>query len=148
MAKRRSQKRRRETNDFSNRRLPFDPVDFYHPRQLEFSFMREVEDRRMYHPEGRFAPAKALNGPRYRVGVVEQPKPRKTSLNRDRFASLRNLWSTVPSRIGFLEPSRVMICVRRKIREEVLHALRKTGRSGQKKPRFTEYSQISCKRRK
>lgn len=45
---------------------------------------------------------------------------------------------------SFSSPSRVIICIRRKIRKEVLHALKKSGKSGQRNPRRTAYSNIRC----
>lgn len=37
-----------------------------------------------------------------------------------------------------------LVCAKRSARKEVLHALGKTGKSGQKKPRFNENSSIRC----
>lgn len=37
-------------------------------------------------------------------------------------------------------------CARRNIRKQVLHAFGKTGKSGQKKPKFNEQSSINCKK--
>lgn len=54
---------------------------------------------------------------------------------------------TIPHQIGFVEPKRVVICVRRQRRREVLHALRVAGRGGVgrgRKRHTNEYSQISC----
>lgn len=42
----------------------------------------------------------------------------------------------------------IEICVARRIRQEVLHALNQTGKSGQNKPRFTAASFVHCKRKK
>lgn len=54
------------------------------------------------------------------------------------------LYSSLPA----VEPAlkgRTLTCVRRKVREEVLHALRKTGKRGQKSPRWNLQSKIKCK---
>jgi len=50
------------------------------------------------------------------------------------------------TRIGFQYPWQVMICVRRKRRKEVLHALKKTGGRGapHKKPRRNYWSEVRC----
>jgi len=49
-------------------------------------------------------------------------------------------------RVGFSHPWQVIVCVRRKRRREVLHALRKTGRGGskQRKPRRNFWSEVRC----
>lgn len=52
------------------------------------------------------------------------------------------------ARIGFDRPQSMSICERRKRRREVMFARRKNGRGGQRKPRWSEYSYLSCKRRK
>jgi len=41
-------------------------------------------------------------------------------------------------------PLKPLICAKRQIRKEVLHAFKKTGKSGQKRPRYTEHSDIHC----
>lgn len=53
----------------------------------------------------------------------------------------------VSRRLGFHAPWQVVICVRRKRRREVMHALRIAGRSGvgrNKKHRRNFYSQVRC----
>lgn len=55
-------------------------------------------------------------------------------------------WRDVPSQVSFADPARIVACVRRKRRAEVLHALNKTGRgSGSGKKRRTYSSDISCR---
>lgn len=39
---------------------------------------------------------------------------------------------------------KTIICARRKQRKEVLHALKKTGQTGQRRPRRNQYSNIKC----
>ena len=41
-------------------------------------------------------------------------------------------------------PLKAIVCAKRQIRKEVLHAFRKTGKTGQKRPRRTEHSDIQC----
>lgn len=51
-----------------------------------------------------------------------------------------------PHRIGFAAPAAVVTCVRRKVRRQVLHALRRTGKgSGHGKKRRTPLSNIHCR---
>jgi len=46
------------------------------------------------------------------------------------------------------EDSQTMVCVSRSERREVLHALRKTGKAGQKRPVYNWKSEIHCKKRR
>ena len=46
--------------------------------------------------------------------------------------------------LGFSDSRKVLTCVRRTVRKQVLHALGKTGKSGQKKPKWNETSYIHC----
>lgn len=48
------------------------------------------------------------------------------------------------SRLAFSIPRNVLICIRRKQRKQVLFATGKAGKSGQKKPKWTEDSFIRC----
>lgn len=43
-------------------------------------------------------------------------------------------------------PEETVVCVRRSQRREVLHALRKTGKAGQKSPKYNRQSKIHCKK--
>lgn len=55
-------------------------------------------------------------------------------------------YSTVSERLAFNIPKRLEMCIRRGVRKEVLHAKRKTGQKGQRKPVRNFWSAISCKR--
>lgn len=104
-----------------------------------FPDLTEIEDRRRWHPLGQAAPAHGLSKPRHRLKMSE-PLPR----NRDAFRdAIRPKVS--PSITAFSVPLPVAICVRRQRRKEVLHALNKTGKVGQKRPRRSEYSSVSCR---
>jgi len=126
-----SNKRRdtsRIANDFS---LPFDM-----PSPRSMTYLSEIEDRRNYHPSGVTSPARSFSRPQHTL-VTPGPK------NPDRVGnSIRS--STLPSAVAFQAPTKVLVCVRRHIRKEVLHALQKTGKSGQKRPRRSYYSDIHC----
>lgn len=50
----------------------------------------------------------------------------------------------LPSKIMFASPDRVIVCVRRKKRREVLFAKRRTGRGSRGPRRFNRFSQIRC----
>lgn len=53
----------------------------------------------------------------------------------------RNLQTRAP--LGVRIPNYIAICIRRKVRKEVLHAKRKAGK-GHKQPRRNEWSSIKC----
>lgn len=138
-----AKKRRRANPDsFANHRLPT-----FHATPVPYSspFLRQIEDRRFFHPEGFRAPAQTIRSRRSRSLVVSQPSRR--ALQSATRSTMRSwLPGTLPSGIRFQAPEDVVICVRRSIRREVLHAFRKTGRRGQRKPRFSFHSKIKCRR--
>lgn len=142
MGKSSKSKRRRDNFSIANRRLPA----LYVVRPISQSqFLSQFEDRRRWHPEGRYAPAVSFSNTRHRLRVVE-PTPRaQVQVPRGRFSRMP-LRQSVPVRVGFQAPDRVLICVRRQRRKEVLFAKNKTGRVGQKTPRFNFYSSVSCRR--
>lgn len=120
-----------------NRRSISSPVNvqrYVVVRRVVPSPVTLVEDRRFYNPLGSYAPARSLNR-RSRLVIVSP------NVNKSRpVSSFR-----VPSAIGFDVPSRVAVCVRRKQRKEVLHALKFTGKgSGGGKHRRTYWSGVSC----
>lgn len=89
----------------------------------------EVEDRRQHYPAGR--------------------------QNRPAASSRRHLVKTKPTKLSafaqkaiqaFNYPNSVMICVRRKIRKEVMHALGKSGKGSrfQRKPKYNRHSKVRC----
>lgn len=108
--------------------------------------LSEIEDRRRHHPLGPNQPAKQLSG-----HPVKPHKVKSTVTRVKRAADGRPMKSRVavvgvPARLRFAVPLRTIVCVRRKVREEVLHALRKTGKGARrsKKARRNVYSHISC----
>lgn len=141
MARNRSRVRR-EDNTFASRRLP-DLNSYVTP--VPYNRLRLYEDRRYWHPEGLYSPARSFSQSRHRLRHTTQPRPRGARLNKQYNPSRLN-FGTLSHRIGFRNPDRVLICVRRQQRREVLHARRKTGRRGQRRPRFNWYSKISCRR--
>lgn len=110
----------------------------------------QTEDRRKFHPDGRgHRPARLINGSRVpphkvkntltKARVIRGPggRPMKTK----KLSSL-----ALPHRIKFALPAKTLICIKRKIRSEVLHAFNKTGKGGARRnrPRRNSFSQISC----
>lgn len=140
MARRGSRARQRDTNDISSHphttihitpkllpalrlRPAIDTV-----RAIKRSHLNQsLEDRRRHHPLGVHAPP-AVKHHRGARRIVATPGALSRSLQR------------------FKLPLQVMVCLRRKARREVLHALHRTGKGGARKNRRrNEYSDISCK---
>lgn len=85
----------------------------------------------------------------------------------DPISTGRNEWSNAPRKLAatptgeqleLFEPAALavgerlpgpidpeLVCARRTVREQVLHALGHSGKSGQKKPRYTNASKVRCK---
>lgn len=88
------------------------------------------EDRREFHPEGIYRPARALRS-----------RALTTTLITPRSSSVRKV-----SRTSFSFPKEIPVCVRREQRKEVLHALGRVGGGPRRRPRRNLLSNISCKR--
>lgn len=96
------------------------------------SLLRQIEDRRSFYPEPATRPALLFSGAKHSL-IASTPKK-----------ATKRAKSRVPSQVAFYAPSQVLVCVRRKRRKEVLHALRKTGKRGQRRPRRNSLSHIRC----
>lgn len=100
---------------------------------------REIEDRRTYHPQRAQRPARSIDKPVHRLVITKGPEHPPT-----RKPSQAKL-SALPHRVQFQAPKKVLICVRRQARKEVLHALNKTGKGARARQRHqTPYSRIKC----
>lgn len=86
------------------------------------------EDRRFWHPAGLSRPALNMRG------AVAAVTARPSSAARNSF------------KFSFAVPDQTIVCVRRKLRTEVLHAKRKTGKrtSFPRRRRRNYASSISC----
>lgn len=149
--------RRRDNNTIAKRQFARHQRFFYtSPKTKNWirpnPYLTYFEDRRQWHPEGFYRPAASFSQARHRLELLDQPQrspPRHTNYQSWRTPYIRSNFSKhLAYRIGFQQPDRVLICVRRSIRREVLHALKKTGkgRGAKKPPRFNYYSTISCRR--
>lgn len=122
------------------------PVAHAIQKILARSPLTQIEDRRKHHPDGRMRPAKTISGTRIAPHKI---KTKKISVVRGRDGRPMKRKLTVlgvPSRIRFAHPLKTIICVKRKIRSEVLHAFKKTGRGASRKkhPHRNRYSGVSC----
>ena len=129
---------RRDATDIANRRLPrTDIIDPYlSPSPLK-SDLRAFEDRRQWYPGTRPAAS-----PRSREHLLEVFPNVNRKIERP---VKRRLYGS--AQITFSDVD-TLVCVRRGRRKEVLHALGKAGRRGQKRPRFNSMSKVSCKKRR
>lgn len=99
----------------------------------------EIEDRRLFHPLGDVRPAVAFTGLDGRIGV----KP--GGVRGARYSPVVRASPTISSTVGFRDPRKVLVCVRRKQRREVMFALRKTKRgAGARRHRRNYHSEVSC----
>lgn len=88
--------------------------------------LRIFEDRRTWHPV-RFARPVVSVGPRSDTRLMVKPA------------------KTFSPAVTFANPKRVLVCVRRKVRKEVLHAFGKTGGGSSRRPkRRNQFSDVSC----
>lgn len=103
--------------------------------------LKPLKDNRIWHPD-----------PVIRAGATfgvigsrsEQPARGKPPGRRKKRAVAPS-GARAYSVAAFSQPKKESTCVRRKQRREVLHALRKTGKVGQKRPNWTQKSKIRCK---
>lgn len=95
--------------------------------------LSEIEDLRYWHPAE--TPVRSSR----RSGVT--PTPQRS---RSRSGRQRSFFSPVVTVMGFKAPRTVAVCVRRKVRDQVLHALGKTGRGSGRPRRFTKNSNVRC----
>lgn len=105
--------------------------------------LRVFEDRRAFHPDPFIRPAFAL--PRSASRLVVHPNVNKS--NTPTHTVGPPLRGSIPHRIGFEVPRQVVLCLRRKRRREIMHALGKAGRGGVgrgRKRRTNEFSEIGC----
>lgn len=104
----------------------------------------EIEDRRLFHPLDEFAPARDLTGQdaevRIKKGVVRRG-PKGMPLR-----APRSLSGDLEKNLGFRMPHTVLICARRRIRREVLFAIKKTRKgSGARRHRRNYFTDIHCR---
>lgn len=139
MAKRPSSRARRDAFDIANR-LPAPLAAVLLPRSMPFRDLSVYEDRREYHPDP-VRPAAGFLRSRHRLML---PQVTKKPAGVGQRASI---FPAPSHRITFRSPSSTIVCVRRNQRKEVLHAIGKAGKRGQRRPRQNAFSEISCRRK-
>jgi len=98
------------------------------------SALSMIEDNRRFHPLGLARPPRGLF---LRPRIVAPPiRRRKVS---KAVAPFR-----VPAALGFQLPDKVVRCIRRKSRREVLFALHRTGKGSRTPKRRNMWSEIHC----
>lgn len=145
--KSKNQYKKRDANDISNRRLrSYENKTNTKIRDILRSRRDPLtlfEDRRQYYPERYTEPARSFTSTRHRLQIRSKVYPSKEQAHYQSPTSYVHAY--LPAQIGFARPNEVLICVRRKIRREVMFAKRKAGRSGgQNKRKLNEYSMIRC----
>jgi len=140
----RNSSRRRRVNNTNANNVAHDSITFrpstskflsplasdFYDTQIGKPNLRLLEDRRFWHPLGQRRPAQSFRNVNHSLKIPSGRSTSKYPLHT----------------VGFVNPENVAVCVRRKIRKEVLFAKRKTGKRGQKKPRFNWFSKVSCRR--
>lgn len=102
-----------------------DDLSYVRALEDERTYLQEYEDRREYHPEGRYRPAGVIGSRMARNLVTVGPVAR-------------------PS-LAFMQRDYVLACIRRRARREVMFALnlRKKGAGAGSRKR-NRFSDISC----
>ncbi|UDN67859.1 hypothetical protein [robinz microvirus RP_152] len=127
---------RRSRSDRLDRRPAGDPfLDNILDPVTTFNYLdhvvRAVDDRRFFDPAGPLRPAYSFGRDARRLIAKSSPVGRT-----------RN--DTLSARVGFAVPERVAVCVRRKQRKEVIHALDRAGGGGSRRRRRNRYSDVDC----
>lgn len=134
--------RKRDANVISNpglRSFKKQLLSKYYPVHRRSSYLRSIEDRRYFYPERFSEPARSTSSQNHRLKVYVPPAPASQWIGKPTYS-----YAAPPVRVGFMNPSRVMVCVRRAQRKEVLFALGRSGRNGQKRHRMSDYSDVHC----
>lgn len=107
-------------------------------RRLRFGF-----DARINEYNNRFVESRRFYSPTY---ISASPRSQSKARISTASTSLPAIQRATTQRIqpsSFI-PKKVLVCVRRKLRKEVMHALKHTGKSGQKRPTRNQFSHIKC----
>lgn len=135
LAKLLPEKRQKQRHPVTTKKAP--------SRRVRWSLV-ELEDRRTYHPEAYFRPARSRRRSDDAV-VVSTITPSRPPTKRDARFGRPSLFMP-RDKFRFTVPKHVAICIRRKQRRETLFALSKTEKgSRQRRRRRNHYSDVSCR---
>lgn len=112
-------------------------------RFFQSPVLRQLEDRRTFHPAGRQRPAAGFYLPRHQLRVATPKRAVSVVTEPYQGESPSTALFSPPVGIGFVAPRQVAICIRRKTRRQVIHAKGIAG-TRVRRPRRTEYSGIIC----
>lgn len=132
---------RRDTSAIASDRLR-SLLAFSLPRRSGPTLL-EVEDRRQFNPG--VLRARTIST-RPAVTSMRAPPPRKPARGKARRRKVPSLFRG-PEIHAFEIPRSTLVCVRRAVRKEVLHAKRKAGKAV-RRPKRNALSAVSCKWRK
>lgn len=134
-----AKKRSSSSRPGSGLRRPLEPAGVRRLPDLSLvrplsTVLRELEDRRTFHPDGGL-----------RVPVAFRRSSAKLVASRVQKWPVVRTWNDIPVGVSFSVPFDVLRCVRRKVRKEVIHALRLTGKgAGAKRRRRDDFSNVRC----
>lgn len=105
--------------------------------------LQETEDNRQWHPDVPYG----VNTVRWRTPLRRDTGksriiPRASYIQSDKRKNIVN----IPYQLGFSIPKNVIVCIRRKIRKQVMFALKltKRGSGSGRRRRYTEDSKYRC----
>lgn len=125
-----SKNRTREASDSLTVSLRSAPIKTRWPSPA----LTQIQDLRTFDFSPGTRPAKLFTGSNATVGFVPNVN-KKSAGKRPRLFN---------GQMAFTAPSETLVCVRRARRKEVLFAKKKTGKSGQRKPRRNAWSSYKC----
>ena len=80
----------------------------------------------------------------YTYGVTKKQKTRRIVSSTQPLKKQKKI--TLPYPVGNQQFRKAIICAKRQQRKEVLHAKKRTGKSGQRSPRYNQHSKLHCTR--
>lgn len=129
------------------------------PPRFSTALLSKIEDRRTYHPDGDFRPVRTISGspvktprlqPNVNLRIHKVPSHLKAKLYGALYEAAskpqRRVYSDLKqtkARLEHVEPRKTIVCLKRKIREEVMHALGHAGK-GHRAPRRNPTSDVHC----
>lgn len=144
---------------YSTRSLTPRVVGNLSPPRFSTVLLHQIEDRRNFNPDGDFRPVRTISGspaktPRLQPNVNVRPHKVPSHLVAKLYGALyeaaskpqRRVYSDLKqtkARLEHVAPRSTIVCLKRKIRTEVLHATRKAGK-GHRAPRRNPTSDIHC----